>query len=555
MDLVEEKKENQKINKQLSGSIAPQKPLDNNALHGEHATIILYATRSGNAKAVAELAHKYYHQHGLSHAFSDVADFAPENLARFNNLLMVVSTDGEGEPPPSAENFYNAISADSMPALSNLKYAVCALGDSSYEYFCEAGRQMDRLLQQLDAKPFYLRMECDVEFSNAAIAWIKETYQHLIGANGQYSKNDASLFIPKKPSFTAVLSKKRLLSSYNAEVPCYHLELAHESGSFHYQPGDSIELKPENPLWLVNEILKVTRAERDTFTGQNKTLQEMLLKELELTTLSEQTLKNYQLKTGNQQLYNLLQDRSKLTEFISKAHVLDLLLEYNTSLPAENLADILPPIRYRQYSIASCPEYAGSDIHLMIKPVNKNYNGKKHEGAASTYLCNFLIKDQPFQFRHYPNAGFHMPAETEALLIMIANGTGLAPFRAFLQRREALGLKGNTWLVFGEKYRDADFYYKEEILDFQQKGVLERLDLAFSRENAHKNYVQHAIMEKSGEIIRWIQKGAHMYVCGSLKMGKSMKETMNNILSGQQIERLFKVQDLMALKRYHEDVY
>ncbi|MEX0981963.1 MAG: flavodoxin domain-containing protein [Bacteroidales bacterium] len=518
-------------------------------------TLILYGSKSGNAKKVAQLAQKYLMKNGHKTSFVNIKKYSPENLQRVQHLLVIISTHGEGDPPPAAKGFFKEVLSNNMSSLAHLKYSVCALGDSSYRLYCEAGRKMDNRLKELNAKPFYPRTECDVDFSASAVKWIKGSCQQLNGSckiNGNDIIENKAL---SKATYHARLVNKKVLSAGNTKKLCYHIELKTEHRDINFKPGDSIEILPENPTWLVEKILNITGIELGNCVNGNKNLSSKLLKELEITSISERTLRKYHEKVNNKILTSLLETPRELSAYLTCANVLDMLTDFNsTSFSISDLEDILPPVRYRQYSIASGQKNCTS-VELTIKPVKYLYKDSWHEGAASNYLCHTLDIGTSISFRLFRNPDFYLPKVLSLPVIMIANGTGIAPFRAFLQQRETLGLIGKTWLLFGERCSYSDFYYKEEMVAFQQNGVLEKLNVAFSRDREQKVYVQDIIEEKSDELLNWLQDGAHIYVCGSLKMGKSVMKVLNAMLRGKKVEGISGVENLISLCRYHEDVY
>lgn len=546
-------------------------------------TLILYATKSGNAKKVAALTRDYYRKQGMQARLSNVSGFEPRKLEQVRYLLLVVSTDGEGDPPPSARKFFRTLCSGGMKTLPGLQYSVCALGDSSYEQFCEAGRKIDHRLRELEARPFYPRTDCDVDFSTPAINWIKASWEHINGRPGNEKLNGRHLHQENPaPAIQATLVEKRLLSPPGGGCPCYHLELAVQEENFSYKPGDSIAVKPRNPHWLVRELLALLQIDPETKVMGDKPMGELLIRELELTRLSSRVLRNHALKTGNPELRNLLNSPERLTAYLSRADIPDMFRDFGPrSLPAETLAGMLQPMNSRQYSIASAPVpsnrrpahlYPGTtqtateinatipakknapNIALTVKPLRYSFGGHPHEGAASVYLCDTLEIGQHLHVRHVETPGFHLPEDKGQAIIMIGNGTGIAPFRAFMQERGRQGIKGGTWLIFGEK-NPGHLYYREDFHAFLEKVILERMDTAWSRETGRKIHVQDLIQRQQNKLVEWINRGAFIYVCGSLSMGREVKTLIDRILKNNPYSTIPSVETLEDRHRYREDVY
>lgn len=519
----------------------------------KHAqTLILYGSKSGNAKEVAELAHKYYQKNGRKTSCQSIKSYSPEKLKQVQHLLVVISTHGEGDPPPAARDFFKQLFATNTSSMGHLQYSVCALGDSSYQLFCEAGRKIDSRLQELGGKNFYPLTECDVDFSKTAVEWIKGSCQHINGKNEKSQPDDGfSITLDEKSTYQATLLNKKLLSASEAETTCYHLTL--RAPGFSFLPGDSIEVKPQNPLRLVEQITRLFPVKE--VNTQEKQESEKELANREITKVCEKTLHNYQQEAQNENLADLLHDDQRIADYVSCANVLDMLHDFpspHISLPV--LVSILPPLGYRQYSLASCARN-DENFDLMIKSVSYQFQNTLHEGAATYYLCKTLAPGDSFSFRPLSNPYFRLPANANIPVIMIANGSGIAPFRAFLQYCETHTLITPTWLVFGARRQKTDFFYKSEITKYIKNGVLQKLDYAFSRDSEEKFYVQHVLLQKKHELLQWLQKGAHIFVCGSVKMGVHIHDSLNIILQDQKKIPLSGIDDLISTNRYHEDVY
>lgn len=519
---------------------------------GKNELLILYGSKSGNSKLVARQAQHYLNKNGVNALCKNMSAYRAENLANVKNLLVVVSTHGEGDPPPSARRFFKTVLAEKMPGLAHLNYSVCALGDSSYSEFCLAGKTIDRRFTQLGATSFYPRKDCDLEFAEDAIDWIKQTTQKLHPAK---NANQPEISIPNLSEvkiYQGKISSREVLTGSPEVAPVYHLILDIDSSDFNYKIGDSVEFYPQNPGWLVDEI-----ASRIEAAGAKKqqlpALKNQLLRDFEITSLSQKTLEAYAKLAFNDDLQNLLQSEKELRNYLAKANILDLISDYPSPEAVLILPSILPNIKRRAYSIASSQKAFPNQLHLTIKTIRFSFNATKHEGAASVFANEFLEINSTIEFRLIPNETFCLPRDKNVPVIMIGVSTGIAPFRAILQEREVLNAKGKTWLMWGNKYRDKDFLYAEDLKNFKANGTLEKLDTAFSCEGETKCYVHDLIVENSAEFISWVETGAHIYVCGSLKMAASVKQSIEILLVGNTTGQTFDL--LLEQQRYHEDAY
>lgn len=516
--------------------------------------LILYGTKSGNAKLIAEQAQKYFDKNGIKSACKNMAGFDPVKLNETQKLLVVVSTHGEGEPPPSAERFFKVCLSEEMPELPKLNYSICALGDSSYEEFCRAGKELDSRFAELGAKAFYPRKDCDLEFSEDAVQWIKQSAAAITSNSEKSVPNDNN-----KPEFgtdktyTSKITERILLTKGDEVAPVYHLALDVENTGIQYKIGDSVEIIPENPWWLVDSVIREL-VKNETGKPDTAKLKNQLIKEFELTTLSKKTVQDYANHSKISTLQVLLQTPDELKKYLEKANMLDLLRDYPAKMQITDFLNILPKIKGRKYSIASSQKSFQNELHLTIKTIRYNYQGNLHEGATSVYANEFLPINSTIQFKLSANESFQLPKSAETPIIMIGVSTGIAPFRAILQEREAMQQTGKTWLIWGNKYRDKDFLYYDEIVHFKSNGILEKLDTAFSCDTGEYKYVNDILLAKCEDLTEWLIKGAHIYVCGSLKMAHNVKKTLAKICSEKQ-DNLLSFDEICKQQRYHEDAY
>jgi len=537
------KKEQQNLKTQFLNNQSNETLIAHTERRHEHRTLILYATRSGNSKKIAQLARDFYHKQGIKTVLSNTKMIGPQQLYKYNRLLVVISTDGNGVPPAMANEFYKKLFSKDMRQLKHLSYSVCALGDSSYEKFCETGKQIDTRLSLLGAMPIYPKVECDTDFADKATSWIKSTFLAQYGNNTNLNTN---FEIVENRLRKGVIKYKTLLSTVNCNKPCYHIEIKSGELLTDIKPGDSVEIYPKNLDWLVDEICRLMN-----FTSaQTKNL---LTNQYEITSLTKNTIERYQSFANIDKLKELLLNNSELKKYLAKANFADLLMDYPSALTDENLKDILPKKKGRLYSVASSTKLYPNELHLTVKAIRYNFKSRLHEGAGSVELTENIKVNDILSFKHYPNFEFRLPEDNSIPVILIGVGTGIAPFRAFLQENQYHESCSDIWLIWGDKHKEIDFIYEQELLDFQDKGILKKLNLAFSQDGEEKIYVQDLIKQNKAEFIEWVDKGAHIYVCGSLSMADNVKGIIEKILN--QPETGIKFSDMADNYRYHEDAY
>ena len=519
--------------------------------------LILYGTRSGNSRLVAKQAEQFYRKNGVKATCTNMSKYNPEQLQEVKKLLAVVSTHGDGEPPEQARKFFLKMTGNEIGNLSQLKYSVCALGDSAYEQYCKAGKDLEERLNQLGAKTILPRKDCDVEFSEDAAKWIKESFKVLTSKNGHPTiANETLEFnneIKNRPRFSAKITGKKKLTGDSARSPVYHISLEVSSPGFSYKAGDSVEIFPKNPEWLVDNILEQLQIQQgETRKNAFAELKEFLLNNAEITRLNAGTVKRYQEIVKNEQLEKLLNNKAEFSNYLGQANLLDLLLDFPGSLTAVQLMTIVPKLAPRVYSIASGPRLNPGTIDLTVKTIRYRFKNLPHVGSGSVFINEDLQPGSTIEFSLEENPEFWLPKEAEIPVVMIGVGTGIAPFRAFLQERSALAAKNGTWLIWGAKKQASDSLYKEELEAFKNNQTLERLDTAFSKDNNPGKYVQDILIENKNELVNWLEKGAHIYVCGSIAMGGGIKNCLNNLLKDNSLQS---AENLQILNRYHADIY
>jgi len=520
--------------------------------------VILYGSHSGNSAFIAKEAQKYLKKNGLSATACDMAKYEFQRLVHEKSVFIIVSTQGEGDPPDSVRKFYKRLFAENAPLLPKLQFAVCALGDSSYTHFCQTGKDIDRRLAELGAVRIHQRVDCDVEFHQAASAWVSAIFEKYTGKtkSAPVQINTANLH----RLYPALVKEKRRVNE-GSPTETYHIALAVDDPDFRYQPGDTVGIFPENQAELTNKILQqlnVSPGKTIQFENRPIEINKLLTEQFELTTTSKKLLENYQQLAQNPQLENLLKDEKKLQDYIRHRDVLDVMVEFPFSAKPEDFIAVLRKLQPRYYSIASSQRKHPGEIHLIVKLVQSEQNGRIRSGACSSYLNRWIEVGQKINLQLIPNEQFRMQTG-ENPMIMIAAGTGIAPFRAFLEEQETQTFRGKNWLIFGEKHGAFDFFYQTEWEHWLKNNQLNRLDVTFSRDRAEKIYVQHKIEELADEFYQWLNRGAHVYVCGSAAMGHEVKKSICKVLQSignmTEVDSLNYWDKLIDRNRIHQDIY
>jgi sulfite reductase (NADPH) flavoprotein alpha-component len=534
---------------------------------------ILYASQSGNSKKAANQTAEKIQTKGWKTNVVDMADYQNRQLKTERFLLLVVSTYGEGEPPAAAETFYNWLHSPRAPRLPELNFAILALGDTSYLHFCKTGEDFDTRLEQLGAKRLVKRADCDVDFQADAAQWMDSVIQHINNLDAfkatvqpsntfikQQIVEKAPTYNAKKP-FQAEIIEKIQLNGRGSAKETYHLELATES--LKYEAGDALSILASNSERLVAAVLKTTRLEPSTlvkFDNQELTLGEILLNHTELSVLTRKGLTDYHHFSKNEKLGQLLLDNSALQQYIYGRDIVDLLNDFPTDFTAETFVKILKKMPARAYSLASSPLFCADEAHLTVSAVRYQAFGRKKEGVCSTFLADRIGIGEKLNVYVHENEYFRLPKDSNQNIIMVGAGTGIAPFRAFAQEREVTGATGKNWLFFGNPNFTTDFLYQLEWQQYLKKGILNRLDVAFSRDQAEKIYVQHRLLQQSKQVFNWLENGAHFYVCGDKnRLAGDIERALIGIATkegGFSTEKATEyVKNLKKQRRYLEDVY
>ncbi|SFI15066.1 MULTISPECIES: bifunctional nitrate reductase/sulfite reductase flavoprotein subunit alpha [unclassified Pseudomonas] len=540
------------LNGLLAGLFSPTAPL----AAPSPAVTLLWASQTGNAEALAERFAKRLRETGISVELSAMADFPASKLASTHTLALISSTFGDGDPPDNGEGFWHSLRT-AETRLESLRFAVLALGDANYEQFCNHGKQLDRRLLELGATRLLERVDCDTEFEAAADAWLARFQQAL---------NPAKPVAPATPAGKTKLYGSRLLlnrhlnpHSAHKETRQFALDLA-DSG-LTYEAGDALGIRPRNCPELVSELLDLTRLNASTCvnidTFGDVPLQQALTQHFEIARPSSDTLAFIAERSANPGLKHLLnpEHKAELNDWLWGRQLADVLQEYPIDCSADELLGTLKRLQPRLYSIASSAKAYPHEVHLTVAAVRYG----KRKGVSSTFLAD-RVGDGEVPLFVQPSKHFRTPSDAEVPMIMIGPGTGIAPFRGFLQERRALGHQGRNWLFFGEQHAASDFYYQDELQGMQRDGLLTHLSLAFSRDQAQKVYVQDRIRDQGAELWRWLQDGARLYVCGDAShMAKDVDQALRLVAQthgGLGVEGAVEYwRQMSEQKRYLRDVY
>jgi sulfite reductase (NADPH) flavoprotein alpha-component len=518
---------------------------------------IVYASESGNSEKLAGDIAKAARKKGLKPTIIDMADLELSALTSAKRLVVIAATWGEGDPPARAVRTYNELMGEGAPRLDGVEFGVLALGDTAYVEFCAIGRKIDERLAALGGKRVVDRVDCDLDFAEPAARWIGDAVKVLTppNAGGRVIEVDFG-GKPAAPASTdiveAEISEHVDLNSSRSDKETIHLALSFENGAPAYEPGDSLDLYPENDPATVDELLKLAG-----LAGDEK-LRSDFIKSRDITTLSLKTVETYAEKTGHRYVKALIAD-GQAREWIAGRQLIDLIATFPIALDAETLRALTRPLAPRAYSIASSRREVGDEAHLLISAVRYDSHGRERKGVASNFVAERLKRGGRVRVKLKPNKHFALPAPDKDI-IMVGPGTGVAPFRAFVQERRATEASGRSWLFFGDRTFTHDFLYQLDWQDALKDGALTRMDIAFSRDTPEKIYVQHKLWDRRAELVEWLDGGAYFYVCGDAKaMAKDVRAALVRAfadvkaLSPEAAEQA--VVTLEREKRYLQDTY
>jgi len=534
---------------------------------------IVYGSQTGNGQAIAEQLHQQATAQGLATELHSLADFTTKQLAKTKVLSLIISTHGEGEAPDDAELFYEQLFSKRAPQLTDLSFNVLALGDSSYELFCQTGKELDQRLAELGATRLTDRIDCDVDYEATANSWQAHTLERvkpLLKDNsnitplpGLVSSPAAINLASKSQPVTAEVLSVQKITGRGSIKNTHHLELAIDPQRIQYQPGDSLGIWADNDPAVVDALLSLlglTGNEVFSFKGQQADIKTLLLNKIEITQVSKPLLCWLAERSADPTLQQTVNDHQAFEAYVANRQLLDVLQQHQTALPDDlnELLDRLRGITPRLYSIASAQSAYEDEVHLTVNLEAPSLAG--FHGLASGLLCDRLQESDELRVYVEPNKHFKLPADPQADVIMIGPGTGIAPYRAFMQQRDSESHSGRNWLFFGNPNFATDFLYQTEWLKWHEQGLLNDISLAFSRDQPEKHYVQHEIQRQAQRLWQWINDGAHIYICGDAnRMAPDVELAMLGVFTEHgQLDAGAAKQLLTQLKRdkrYQKDVY
>ncbi len=536
---------------------------------------ILYGTHTGNCENLAQLSAKRIEETGSKTKVLDMGSFRTKDLRSIKNLLVLISTDGEGDVPVMSEELHDFLHNKKAPKLENIHYSVLALGDTSYMQFCDAGKRFDAILEKLGAIRIHPRVDCDVDYEEGYQQWIEGclstlTQQSSISADNSSvltstTNNDVEkkIIYDRKNPFPATITNKIQLNGRYSSKETVHLELDLKGSGLRYEPGDALGIYATNAPRLISSILDLCQFSGEelveTYHGK-KSISGALVSDYELTPLTGVSVKKYAEITASERLQTIASDTTALEAFIHGRDIYDLLKEEPFTLTPANLIAILRKNTPRMYSIASCQDAVEDEVHVVVSVIRYEAYGRYKEGCCSAFLSDRVLEDESVRVFIDPNSRFKLPKNPNLPIIMVGAGTGIAPFRSFVQQRETQGAVGGSWLFFGERNFTTDFLYQTEWQQYVKEGVLTKVDVAFSRDQQEKIYVQHKMIERGKELFNWLEKGAYFYVCGDAKhMAKDVSRSLRKIIEvhgGMTEEKATEyVKQLQLSTRYQTDIY
>ncbi len=539
----------------------------------ESKLTIIYVSQTGNAKGVAEALEQEAQAVGIAVRLFDASDYKGKDLAKETHVIFVASTNGEGEAPDNALELHEFLQSKKAPRLPNLEYGVIGLGDSSYEFFCQTGKDFDVFLEKLGAKRFIDRVDCDVDYAQPAAQWrakaldivkasLVSTQAEVVQLPVGQAAASYSQYTKQNP-YTATLLTRQKITGRDSGKDVRHIEIDLEGSGLTYQPGDALGVWYENSSELASAVagaVGLSGIESVDVDGEGLSIHSALVRKYEITAANPQLVTKFAELSGSEKLLALTADKDKLREYASNTQIVDVLKEQQTKLSAEELVSLLRRLTPRLYSIASSQSEVDEEVHLTVGIVEYEQGGEVRQGGASSFLGHRLEEGDEVKVFIEHNNNFKLPQDDSTPIIMVGPGTGIAPFRSFIQERENRGAEGKNWLFFGDRTFTQDFLYQVEWQKYLKSGALSRLDVAFSRDQHEKVYVQHRILEQAPLVWQWLKDGAYIYICGdAAKMAKDVHEALVIIaeqqggLSQERAEEY--LNELRKAKRYQRDVY
>ncbi|MEM6578140.1 MAG: sulfite reductase flavoprotein subunit alpha [Pseudomonadota bacterium] len=531
---------------------------------------ILFGSVTGTAENLARDAARVAQSRGHDVKLSELDEVSMEDLEDMDDILVVISTYGEGEMPFNAEMFWDELEAGE-PVLDGVTYGVLALGDTAYKEFCQAGKDIDLRFEELGATRRVRRADCDLNYEDKAAAWIDKAIPSKKGDGATNGDAAAILADPAsdKPSwsrtnpYTAQVTENRKLSGAESTKDMHHIVLNMAGSGLSYQAGDCVAVVPQNPPALIAAMLERLGGEEDTIVeGYDLPLGELLRSKFEIMTPPEKLVRAVNSVIKNDELAEACEaDSQSFEAYLWNKDIIDILnVDDRLQVGADILLSLLQPLQHRTYSIASSPLLHPEELHLTVAAVRWQHENRFYEGVCSTHLSERLVEGTDARMFMVPNKRFRVPQDPDAPMIMVGPGTGVAPFIGFLQERKATGASGENWLFFGDRNEACDFIYRDELTALKQDGTLHRLDLAFSRDQQDKIYVQDRMRENGAAVFRALEAGGYFYLCGDAKnMAPDVERTLQEIIethgTASTATPVNYISKLRREGRYLKDVY
>ena len=538
-----------------------------------HITVV-YGSETGNAQSLAEIFADRLVEHNYTVKLTAMDEIKQKEFKKVEDLFVITATHGEGDPPDNALTFHEFIHSRKAPKLENVRFSVLALGDESYEYFCQTGKDFDAKLLELGAERLTDRQDCDLDFDDLAEKWMNKNIEILNQSTGHGSTPTSTETVQsakekrysKSNPYQAEVLENINLNGRGSNKEVRHVELLLDNYGESFEPGDCVVVLPQNEPEIVTLLIETLGWDKDieipiNDDGDTLPLEKALTEHFEITKLTKPLLQKAAELFGNTELLSQIDNAEWIQQYVDGRDVIDLLTEFPTSeLKPETFYKLLRKLPAREYSIASSYEATPDEVHITVGAVRYEAHERTRKGVCSVQLAERIQPGDTLPIYLKKNPNFKFPFDEETPVIMIGPGTGVAPFRSYMQEREELGLSGNTWLFFGEQYFTTDFLYQTEWQAWLKDETLAKLDLAFSRDTEEKVYVQHRIAQQSELFYQWLQDGAAIYVCGDEKhMAKDVHDTIRSVIEQEgdmsEADAEAYLTQMKQEKRYQRDVY
>lgn len=538
-----------------------------------HITVV-YGSETGNAQSLAEIFADRLVEHNYTVKLTAMDEIKQKEFKKVEDLFVITATHGEGDPPDNALTFHEFIHSRKAPKLENVRFSVLALGDESYEYFCQTGKDFDAKLLELGAERLADRQDCDLDFDDLAEKWMNKNIEILNQSTGHGSTVTSTETVQsakekrysKSNPYQAEVLENINLNGRGSNKEVRHVELLLDNYGESFEPGDCVVVLPQNEPEIVTLLIETLGWDKDieipiNDDGDTLPLEKALTEHFEITKLTKPLLQKAAELFGNTELLSQIDNAEWIQQYVDGRDVIDLLTEFPTSeLKPETFYKLLRKLPAREYSIASSYEATPDEVHITVGAVRYEAHERTRKGVCSVQLAERIQPGDTLPIYLKKNPNFKFPFDEETPVIMIGPGTGVAPFRSYMQEREELGLSGNTWLFFGEQYFTTDFLYQTEWQAWLKDETLAKLDLAFSRDTEEKIYVQHRIAQQSELFYQWLQDGAAIYVCGDEKhMAKDVHDTIRSVIEQEgdmsEADAEAYLTQMKQEKRYQRDVY